>query len=55
MEVVTCDGMWSDLDGGESRVEWSSQCTEVAVIRVFSENGAYDPGETYTLQVNPLP
>ncbi|MBN1658945.1 MAG: hypothetical protein JXA93_11110, partial [Anaerolineae bacterium] len=55
MEIVTCSGTLGDTDGGESRVEWISQCDEVAVIRIWTGSGYYGPGETYTLQANQLP
>jgi len=55
LEILTCNGMLSDTDGGQARVEWLSNCDEVAIIRIFSGNGYYGPGETYTLQVNQLP
>ena len=55
VEIVTCSGTHSDTDGGETRVEWTSNCDEVAIIRVLSANGYYGPGETYTLQVSQLP
>jgi hypothetical protein len=55
VEITTCTGTFSDTDGGQSRVSWLSVCDEVAVIRIWSTNGYYGPGETYTLQVNQLP
>jgi len=55
LEILTCNGTLSDTDGGEARVEWLSNCDEVAIVRIFSGNGYYGPGETYTLQVNQLP
>jgi hypothetical protein len=55
MEITTCTGTFSDTDGGQSRVSWLSVCDEVAVIHIWSTNGCYGPGETYTLQVNQLP
>jgi hypothetical protein len=55
LEIPTCGGTLSDVDGGESRVEWTSLCDEVVVISIWSENGYYGPGETYTLAANQLP
>jgi len=55
LEIPTCGGTLSDLDGGESRVEWTSLCDEVVVISIWSENGYYGPGETYILAANQLP
>ena len=55
LEIPTCSGTFSDTDGGEARIEWTSACDEVVVIHVTSSNGYYGPGETYTLQVNQLP
>jgi hypothetical protein len=55
VEITTCTGTFRDTDGGQSRVSWLSVCDEVAVIRIWSTNGYYGPGETYTLQVNQLP
>ena len=53
--IPTCSGTFYDTDGGETRVEWVSLCDEVLVMDVWSANGYYGPGETYTLQVNQLP
>mgnify|MGYP001049923530 CR=1 FL=1 len=55
LEIPTCSGTFSDLDGGEAAIEWASACDEVVVIHVWSANGYYGPGETYTLEVNQLP
>jgi hypothetical protein len=55
MEIVTCSGTFYDADGGEARVEWTSACNEVVIITLWSANGYYGSGETYTLQVNQLP
>jgi hypothetical protein len=55
LQVSTCSGTWSDLDGGEAAVQWVSSCAEVIVIRVWSNNGSYGPGETYVLEVEQLP
>jgi hypothetical protein len=55
LEIPTCSGTFADTDGGQARVEWTSACDEVVVMRVGSANGFYGPGETYTLQVSQLP
>jgi hypothetical protein len=55
IQVSTCSGTFSDTDGGEASVEWLSSCPEVVVIRVWSSNGYYGPGESYTLEVEQLP
>jgi len=55
VEIVTCGGTLYDTDGGQARIEWTSQCDEVAILTVPSANGAYGPGEGYTLTVNQLP
>jgi hypothetical protein len=55
LEIPTCSGTFSDTDGGESTVSWTSWCDEVVVMRIWSTNGYYGPGETYTLQVSQLP
>jgi hypothetical protein len=55
VEILTCSGTLRDTDGGQTRIEWVSACSEVVVIRIGSNNGYYGPGETYTLQVNQLP
>lgn len=55
VEIATCSGTLYDTDGGLARIEWLSVCDEVVVVTVTSANGAYGPGETYTLQVNQLP
>ncbi len=55
VEITTCSGTYSDTDGGETTIEWTSVCDEVAVITVSSANGYFGPGETYTLEVNQLP
>jgi hypothetical protein len=55
LEILTCSGTFYDTDGGESRIEWTSQCDEVAILTVTSANGAYGPGESYTLRVSQLP
>jgi hypothetical protein len=55
LQVDTCSGTWYDTDGGEATVAWTSQCDEVVIVHVWSTNGYYGPGETYTLQVNQLP
>ena len=55
MEITTGSGTWYDTDGGEARIEWISACDEVVIIRLWSTNGYYGPGETYALQVNQLP
>ncbi len=55
VEIVTCGGTLHDTDGGQARIEWTSQCDEVAIVTVTSANGAYGPGESYTLTANQLP
>jgi hypothetical protein len=55
LEIPTCSGTFGDTDGGESYVEWVSDCNEVVIIRIGSANGFYGPGESYTLAVNQLP
>ena len=55
LEIPTCSGTWYDTDGGQSTITWTSQCDEVVVMRIWSSNGYYGPGETYTLQVSQLP
>ena len=55
LQIDTCTGTWSDTDGGEARIGWTSYCDEVVTIHIWSANGYYGPGETYTLQVNQLP
>ena len=55
MEITTCSGTWYDTDGGQARIEWISACDEVVIIRLWSTNGHYGPGEAYALQVNQLP
>jgi len=55
VEVPTCSGTFSDTDGGEANVEWVSNCDELIVMSIWSDNGYYGPGETYTLQVYQLP
>jgi hypothetical protein len=55
LQIPTCSGTYSDLDGGEALVEWLSACNEVVVMNVWSNNGYYGPGETYTLSVTQLP
>jgi hypothetical protein len=55
VEVSTCSGTFADTDGGESIIEWTADCDEVAVITVRSANGYYGPGETYALEVDQLP
>jgi len=54
LEVPTCSGTFSDTDGGQASVDWTSQCDEVVVMSIWSENGYYGPGETYTLSVQNL-
>jgi hypothetical protein len=55
IEIPTCSGTWYDTDGGETVIDWVSYCDEVVVMRIWSENGYYGPGENYTLSVNQLP
>jgi hypothetical protein len=55
MEIEICDGTLVDTDGGEASISWTSSCDFVAIIRVWSTNGFYGPGETYTLSANQLP
>jgi hypothetical protein len=55
LQIDTCSGTFSDTDGGESRVEWTSRCDEVIIARIWSANGFYGPDESYTLSVNQLP
>ncbi|MGD2205582.1 MAG: hypothetical protein PVH17_02275 [Anaerolineae bacterium] len=55
VQVPTCNGTYSDTDGGESSVEWVSSCPEVVVIHVWSGNGYFGPGESYVLEVEQLP
>ena len=55
VEIPTCSGTWNDTDGGEARVEWTSACDHVVLMRIWSTNGYYGPSETYTLSVNQLP
>ena len=55
LEIPTCTGTLSDLDGGEAHVQWLSQCDEVVVMNISSDNGFYGPGESYTLSVGQLP
>ncbi len=55
LEVLTCSGTFYDTDGGQARIQWTSQCDEVAIVTVTSGNGAYGPGESYTLRVSQLP
>jgi hypothetical protein len=55
LEIPTCSGTFSDMDGGEASVDWVSVCDEVVVLTITSSNGYYGPGETYTLEVSQLP
>ena len=55
LEIPTCSGTFSDVDGGETSVAWVSQCDEVVVVHVWSANGYFGPGESYTLEVVQLP
>jgi len=55
LQIPTCSGTYSDLDGGEAYVEWLSECNEVVVMSIWSHNGYYGPGESYTLSVSQLP
>ena len=55
VEVPTCSGTFSDLDGGEARLEWQSACDEVVAITVSSANGYFGPEETYVLEVEQRP
>jgi len=55
IEIPTCSGTWYDTDGGDTTIDWVSSCDEVVVMRIWSENGYYGPGESYTLSVNQLP
>ena len=55
LEIPTCSGTFSDTDGGQSTISWLSSCDEVVVMRIWSENGYYGPGESYTLSVSQLP
>ncbi len=55
IEIPTCSGTWTDTDGGETAIAWTSSCDEVVVMRIWSANGYYGPGESYTLSVNQLP
>jgi hypothetical protein len=55
IEIPTCSGTWYDTDGGETTLDWVSYCDEVVVMRIWSANGFYGPGESYTLSVNQLP
>lgn len=55
MEILTYGGTRYDTDGGEITLSWTSGCDEVAVMRIWSANGYYGPGEAYTLQVTQIP
>jgi hypothetical protein len=55
LEIPTCSGTLTDVDGGEAIVDWVSVCDEVVVVTITSSNGYYGPGETYTLEVSQLP
>jgi hypothetical protein len=54
MEIETCDGTLVDSDGDQVSISWTSSCDFVAIIRIWSANGFYGPGETYTLSVQNL-
>ena len=55
LEVPTCSGTFSDTDGGQASVDWVSNCDEVVVMSIWSDNGYYGPGETYILSASQLP